>query len=308
MEGIDRVNLGNHNYATGLGYITIPIGVDRERYIQTCYRKERVAIQLDGGGSVINNCYISRSVLQEIAFPEKINQLGSCVSFICLKHHNLPIIIATISKPDETQLLEENSFKKTVKTKKANINIEGKGKSGELFINVESTLENEGSIYITLKSKNDTSKFELKCFGDIDLYSEGKTSLKALKNVNLQKIKIEGQEEIVSSEIILSDEGFEIRDSFNNAIHSSSDGSLNIVPASVCNLFEGGEALLLGTTTKRELLKFKERFDTFLKTFSDTVAVPSDGGKAIQVAVKLAMASLNEEDFENIDSKKAFTD
>lgn len=300
MEGIGRRNLSNYNYPTGLGYITIPIGVDRDMYIETCYRKERVAIQLDGGGSVINNCYIARSALREIVFPTEINQLGSCVAFVCLKHHNLPIIIAVLSKSDETQLLQEYSFKKTVSTKEANVSIEGRGKSGELFINVESASENQGSIYITLKSKNNTSKFELKCFGDIDIYSEGKTSLKALKNVNLQKIKIENQEEVISAEIILSDEGFEIRDSFNNSILSNSDGEIL--------LFEGTEAMLLGETTKQELLKFKKRFDTFLSIFSDTVAVPSDGGKAIQVAVKAAMETVDEEDFDNIESKKAFLD
>lgn len=300
MDGISRKNSGNYNHSTGLGYITIPVGVDRDLYIQTCYRKERVAIQLDGGGSVINNCYISRSVLQEILFPEEVNQLGSCVAFICLKHHNLPIIIACISKPDETQLLEEKVFKKSVSTRETNVSIEGKGKTGELFINVESNLENEGSIYITLKSLNNTAKFELKCFGDINLYSEGKTSLKALKDVNLRKIKIENQEEIISSEIILSDDGFEIRDSFNNTITSNSEGKIF--------LFEGIESMLLGDTTKRELLKFKERFDTFLKTFSDTLVVPSDGGKAIQIAVKAAMETVDEENFDNIDSKKAFLD
>jgi len=299
-DGVSRVNPGNRNEPTGLGYITIPIGVDRDLYIQTCYRKERVAIQLDGGGSVVSNCYISRATLQEIVFPEEINQLGSCVAFICLKHHNLPIIVSVISKPDETQLLEENSFKKIVSMKAANVSIEGKGKSGELFVNVESNSENEGSIYVTLKSKNNTSKFELKCFGEINVYSEGKTSLKALKDVNLQKIRIENQEEIISSEIILSDEGFEIRDSFNNVINSDSDGRIL--------LFEGTEAMLLGDTTKAELLKFKERFDTFLKTFSDTLVVPSDGGKAIQIAVKAAMETVDEENFNNIDSKKAFID
>lgn len=300
MDGISRKNSGNYNHSTGLGYITIPVGVDRDLYIQTCYRKERVAIQLDGGGSVINNCYISRSVLQEILFPEEVNQLGSCVAFICLKHHNLPIIIACISKPDETQLLEEKVFKKSVSTKETNVSIEGKGKTGELFINVESNLENEGSIYITLKSLNNTAKFELKCFGDINLYSEGKTSLKALKDVNLRKIKIENQEEIISSEIILSDDGFEIRDSFNNTITSNSEGKIF--------LFEGTESMLLGDTTKRELLKFKERFDTFLKTFSDTLVVPSDGGKAIQIAVKAAMGTVDEESFDKINSQKSFID
>lgn len=308
MEGVSRQNSGNYNYPTGLGYITIPIGIDRDLYIQTCYRKERVAIQLDGGGSVINNCYISRSTLQEIIFPDEINQLGSCVAFICLKHHNLPIIVAVVSKPDETQLLEEKAFKKSVATKEANVSIEGKGKSGELFINVESNSENEGSIYITLKSKNNTSKFELKCFGEVNIYSEGKTTLKALKNVNLQKIRIEDQEEIISSEVILSDDGFEIRDSFNNTINSDSDGAINVFPSLRCNLFEGSEPLPKGDTLKTELEKMKNRIDIIINTLDGATAA-SATASAYALFVKAGLAAITEvEDFDDMNSDKSFTD
>jgi len=308
MDGVSRVNSGNYNHPTGLGYIVIPIGVDRDLYIQTCYRKERVAIQLDGGGSVINNCYISRSTLQDIIFPDEVNQLGSCVAFICLKHHNLPIIVSRISKPDETQLIEENSFKKLVSTKGANVAIEGKGKTGELFINVESNSEDEGSIYVTLKSKGNTSKFELKCFGEINIYSEGKTSLKALKDVNFQKIRIEGKEEITSAEIILSDEGFEMRDSYNNVIRSTEEGIINIFPSSRCNLFEGTEPIPKGDTLKTELEKMKDRISTIIDTLSGATAA-SGSSSTYATFVKVGLETITEtEDFTDMNSDKSFTD
>lgn len=308
MDGISRVSQSNFNHSTGIGYITIPTDIDRDLYVKTCYRKERVAIQLDGGGSVVNNCYISKQTLQNISFPENPQSLGSCVAFISIKHHNLPIIVGVISKPDETQLLEENSFKKLVSTKNANVSIEGKGKSGELFINVESDFEGEGSIYINLKSKNNTSKFNINCFGDINIYSEGETTLKALKNVNLQKLKIEGSEEIISAELLLSDEGFEVRDVFGNTLKSNEDGEINVFPASKLNIFEGSQPIPLGTTLQTELKKFQDRFDAFLTSYTNAIPIPSDGGKAIQLAVKATMELVTSEDFENINSKKSFTD
>lgn len=308
MDGVSRANQSNFNHPAGIGYITIPIDIDRDLYIKTCYRKERVAIQLDGGGGVINNCYISRQVIQDIVFPERAQGLGSCVAFIAIKHHNLPIIVGVISKSDETQLLEENSFKKIVSTKSANVSVEGKGKSGEVFINVESDFEGEGKIVINLKSKNNTAKFNVNCFGDINIYSEGKTTLKALKNVNFQKLKIEGSEQIISSEILLSDEGFELRDSFGNTISSNEDGEINVFPVSKLSIFEGSQPIPLGDTLQRELKKFQDRFNAFVNIYTSAVPVPSDGGAAIQLAVKTIMATKTAEDFDKINSEKSFTD
>lgn len=309
MDGISRDNQSNYNYPVGVGYITIPTGVDRELYIATCYRKERVAIQLDGGGGVVNNCYISTSALQRVKFPDYPDEIGSCVVFISPKFNNIPIITEVVSKEDETQLLEENSFKKIVETATANVSIEGKGKSGELFINVESDFEGEGSIYITLKSKNNTAKFNLNCFGDVNIYSEGKTALKALKDINLQKIRIEDNEEIISSEVILSDSGFELKDSTGNIIRSDTEGGIiNIYPTEKCNLFEGDEPIPKGNTLKIELEKLQTRFNTFLDTYSNTPVTPADGGLVVQTAVKAAMLTVGKEDFENINSLKSFTD
>lgn len=228
MEGISRQNTENYGYPVGFGYITIPNGVDRDLYIETCYRKERVAIQLDDGGGVRMNCYVGKTAMQNIIFPEKFDQLGSAVFFIVPKFNNIPVIIDVVSKADETQLLLENSFKKSIHSKTASVSIEGRGNSGELFINVESLLENEGNIFITLKSKNNTAKFDVKCFGDINVYSEGETLLRALKTIDIQKIRIEGTEQIISSEMILSDNGFEVRDSFGSTVISDITGNLSL--------------------------------------------------------------------------------
>jgi len=300
MDGISRDNQRNYNYPVGIGYIMIPEGVDRDLYITTCYRKERVAIQVDGGGGVINNCYISRSSVQKIIFPINPDEVGSCVVFISPKFNNRPIIIDVVSKEDETQLLEEYSFKKEVHSKYANVSIEGKGRTGELFINVESDSENEGSIYLTLRSKNNTSKFDIKCFGDINIYSEGETVVRTLKNTNLRRIRIENNTEIISSEFILSDEGFTLEDEFGNKITSNSEGKII--------LFKGEQPIPKGAELKTQLEVMKNRIDSIIQTLTSAQS-QSGSAATYAAAITLGLNSITDtEDFAKMNSEKAFID
>lgn len=304
-----RKQIANYSAPVGFGYIVVPFDVDREKYVQTCYRKERVAVQLDGGGSTIDNCYISKESLQQIIFPESHEKLGSAVAFIVPHFHNIPIIVGVISKADETQLLEENSFKKIVRTPTANVSINGRGKSGELFVNVESDFENEGSIYITLRSKNNTSKFDVKCFGDISIYSEGKTSLKCLNDVEISSISLnETGEEIIDSNLTLNGDGFVLIDKFENKIESNKDGDINILPKEKCNVFQGSEPMVLGNILKEQLETVTKRINTILEALNAGKVAGGNIGSYI-LAVSAVLDTIPQpESFDEINSEKSFLD
>lgn len=304
-----RRQIANYSAPVGFGYITIPFDVDREKYIKTCYRKERVAIQLDGGGSVIDNCYISKESLQQIKFPISDKELGSAVAYIVPHFHNIPIIVGVISKADETQLLEENSFKKVVRTSNANVSVIGRGKSGELFVNVESDFENEGSIYITLRSKNNTSKFNIKCFGDISAYAEGKVFLKCLNDVQISSISFdENGKEISDANLTLNKNGFVLQDRFENKIESSDDGEIHIIPKEKLNVFQGSEPMVLGNELKKQLETITKRIDTILDALNAGKAASANIGTYILAVGAVLETIPNPEDFNKINSTKAFTD
>jgi hypothetical protein len=61
------------------GYIILPSDVDRTTFIEQCYRWERVSILIERGAGVIHECYITRSALKEIEFPDSTEKLGSCI-------------------------------------------------------------------------------------------------------------------------------------------------------------------------------------------------------------------------------------
>lgn len=308
MNGVKREQPFNFSYPVGYGYIIVPDGEDRNLFIQTCYRKERVSIMLDDGGGMIQNCYISKESIQQIYFPQSSNELGSAVAFIVPRYYNIPIIIGVISKSDETQILSENSFKKFVDSDNGIVSIEGKGEEGRLFINVESELNKGGEVIITIRNKNKSSKFNLNCFGDINIYSEGETTLKTLNSIDLKVVTIEDNKEVTTGELLLKDDVFKLTDKKGNKIESDTDGNINIIPTDKCNLFSGSSPLVKGDELKSQLEIMKARIDKVIEALNAGAASAATVQTYAAAVSAVLIGIVNIEDFENINSDKSFTD
>ncbi len=306
MGGVYRNGIPNNMPDVFRGYIVLPDTEDRDKYIQDCFRKERVDVYLENG-TPVKGCYISKSVLQDIYFPEN-GGLGSAVILVTPKFYDIPVVIGAISKDDETQLLEENSFKRTVSYKGNNVTVYGKGKTGELFINVESSFEDEGNINITLRNKNKSSKFNLKCFGDINIYSEGDTVLKSMKNVDLKTIEISDDEEEVTSELLFEDGVYSLIDKQGSKISSDENGNIDIVPSGECKLFSGGSPLVKGDELKSQLEIMKNRIDMIINALNAGAAASVTSVTYAAAVTAVIEAITEEEDFSDINSEKSFTD
>jgi hypothetical protein len=306
MDGIFREGVPNQSYLTGLGYIILPADQDRDVYIETCYRKERVTIQLDNGGSVIQNCYIDQDKLQKIKFPEDYKGLGSIVAYICDRFVRKPIIIGVLSDRGYSQLLEENSFQKVVRSDNGTVSIEGKGKDGNLYINVESDYEDGGSIFITLKSLNNTSKFDVKCFGDINIYSEGEATLNTLKTATITASYVEDKEEKFASKVVISQDGLLYEDKNDNKIEIINE-EINVIPKTKFNVFSGGEPMVLGDELKKQLEIVTDRLDNIRLAIMtpDTTGVVAPWQAVI---IPILQSQIKKENWNNINSDKSFTD
>ena len=70
MEGIVRKRRRNQLPISGVGYIIIPNDVEKEAYIDSCYKRERVCILLDQGSSMVKDCYITKQALRDLIEPQ----------------------------------------------------------------------------------------------------------------------------------------------------------------------------------------------------------------------------------------------
>ena len=306
---VGRRSISNFNHPTGFGYIVIPYDSDRSKYIKTCLRKERVSIQLEAGGSIISNCYISRECLNRIKFPDSSDELGSAVAFIVPKFYDIPIIIGVISKEDETDNLEENDFKHEVYDNNSIVSIIGKGTNGDLFIDVNSEFSSGGNIFITLKNKENKANFNVKCFGGINIYAEEDIVLETLKQTHIQSFRIESNgEKVLNASLKLNEDSFIIEDKEGNKIESNEDGEIVITPKSKLKVFSGDSPLVKGDELKSELETMSNRIDRII----DALNAGSLAAGTIQTYVAAVTPVLEtitkKEDFDNINSDKTFID
>lgn len=299
LEGVSREMQGNPNYQTGVGYVILPEGQDRDKYIQTCFRRERVSILLDNGGGFIKDCYISRGAIQQIEFPDDTTGTGSCVAFINERFNNMPIIIGVISKEDESQLLEEKTFQLNKTYKNRGVNIFGRGKTGELFIDVETDQGEGGNIFINLRNSKNNANFAINCFGNTKLYSQGDIDLISTKNSKLKTIYIDdtGEEKLASEIKVDSEGGLTYEDRFGNKISADPEGDITIESGgednrSITNTLRGEDTIV-------ELNKLKERLQRLIDSITNSPIVSGDGGAAIKAYVTAQMELISENDIED---------
>jgi hypothetical protein len=299
-----REGMANSPYARGLGWIIIPDNVDREQYIQTVFREERVDIYLEDGG-MANGAYISRELIQLLVFPQDIKAKGSRVAFITEPVKNILIVVGVISDDDDSQLLEEGMFQRRVESSNGSVTITGKGKTGELFINIDSQLEDGGNVYINLKNSKNKAKFNVNCFGSMNLYCEDKLTLEAAEELEFKITNNDTEKETVLS--IKKDVGLTYIDEFENLISIDKEGIIKIIPKTKLQLFEGGEPVVLGTKLKTYADAEVSRIDQIINALTQSATGVQDGGAAYKTGITALLQGI-QKGSTDFNSDKTFTD
>ncbi len=193
--------------SSGIGYIIIPFDVEREEYIKTCYARERVCILIEQGSNMVKDCYISKSAIKDIYFPEPSSedkvQTGSAVVWVTDSFNNKPIIVAVLSKEDESDLLSQYRFKLRKDSGKRSVLIEGDAEEGILDISVFDS-EDYGVINIKVSGSSD-AELNVKSQGKVNILgsqlvsveSVGKTQINIKNSQNgevLSSIEVNGQD------------------------------------------------------------------------------------------------------------------
>lgn len=294
MEGINGVTR-DIKFATktqiGLGYIAIPFGVDRNKFVKSCYRKERVHIIFDQGGTMFKNCYIDSNVLQQIKFPETCRSLGSQVVFIMHRFNAVPIIVASVTRTRERIISDEEQFTINKSIKGGNLSITGSG-NGNLIINLSSI---DGS-KVKLNLKGENSSLEINNDGTTTINSESDIILNSSSKVVKNYLNDSG---VVEKSLTLDNNGLTYLDDKGNKFFIDYENNKIIHN-------DGAEPIPLGNVLQDELDKLNKKFNRFLDAFSNAIIVAGDGGAASQTAVKLATSTLKDADFDNINSSKSF--
>lgn len=267
---------------SGVGYIVIPFGVDRSKFILQCYRTNTVAMRTESG-DFYKSIYISDDNLSAVVFPATISQFGSPVYWICSPKHGLPVVTTVFPlKNTLGRIQEENQFRLVKFGSNGSVEINGKSDKGELSIALNT--KTDGKIDIKLISENDNGNFNTSIRGGIDLFCTKDLNAKYAGELAISRINDASQE--------LAFIKYNETDKWRIFGDASSTGQ----PA------------LLGDVTQTELNKDKARLDALITAITVTFAPTSADGIQLKAACLAATTPTVTADYSNIKSTQVKID
>lgn len=278
-RGVRKDNDPTIRKSINTGYIIIPEDVDRGEFIEQCLRTERFSIFVEGGGGVMHNCYVTKSVLRDLVFPLEGQTLGSAVVFFSEPFGGKAVITGVVSKNDETELNQEDIvvFKKTHDGNYALLSIDGKG---QITIDVIG-VSNAAKLNINVRSDDYSAAIDIHAKGKINLYSEGNTSITA----------VYGDIELTT----------------NKNVNITSTKDVNIKASKVL-INNASEPMVKGNELYDNLNKTNEVVKAIQDSLLTWVPIPNDGGAALKIKAGQKLAGKAVGTFEKIKSKESFLD
>jgi len=207
--------VGYRNSA-GIGYVVIPPDIDRTKYIDESLKSGKLSLLLEDGG-VVENCIVSKNILNDIEFPKDYNNLGSMVAWVNKPKQNTPIIVSVLQKANEVNDLSENQmvFRRNMGSNSAEVSLFGK--LGSVLINAKGSTGKSGRIDIVCENTDNTAQVNLIVKGNVKVKTSDTI---VLETNNSFEVKVDEFNKIR----LEKNNGFLLEDSFGNEILSQEKG------------------------------------------------------------------------------------
>lgn len=228
MEQISRKGIYGTRNSAGVGNIIIIVdgGITRENFIANCYRTGMVSVLSNSWR--LDNVKITKAALDEIVFPKLPNELGSQVVYVNIPKQNQPVVIGVLSKNNEFIDISENDFSLKRVSDTGFVEIKGKGKDGNLYINVETTSAEGGNMIISLNGRGGSKSgiLNINTDNEVRLSAENKVSISSAEELNFKISNPEKSKNFTEIKY-KREEGFSYIDEFGNEIQIV-DGEVSI--------------------------------------------------------------------------------
>ena len=228
----------------GVGFVVVPSDLDRNEYIEDCYRTKTLTINGGFGFGFFRKVPCPLNVLENIDFPLE-NERGTAV--IWLKEEVTGNIVIANWLQGEEEYYQSGIGKKRILKKVDDkiIEILFNAEDSELFINLLGDSDNPSNLKIKVNSKNKDSVF--------DLTSDNKVSISAAKDLTLKSfnalkaVVLKENGGILGEMKYIKGTGFQYTDEFENKIIAKKD-EVQIIAKKKINLGNGKEPMVLGDT------------------------------------------------------------
>lgn len=309
IKSVSNKSLTGKRDSAGVGFVIIPSNVDKDKYIEYCFRSSTVSIMLENGG-VLDNVLITNNALNEIEFPDSFDTKGTQLIWINQPRKNQPIAIGSISHTNEFVNFNKNKSALRRATKNFVSEISVDAQKGTVIITSNSSVEGGGDIYILSTNKNKTSKCVINISGDLNITSTN------LNIINTKKfsltIKDELKDDLQTNITYEKGSGLKYVDEFENEVYLNAD-NIQLKPKKRFNIGEGKESLMLTDTFKVIFEDFTDILNTMaleiaklqVSTINIPSTVPLNTAKFIEISSDLQKIKSK---YKNFQSKISFTD
>jgi len=249
-ETIRPVEIESGNAPAGIGYIAIPEMkfVDREQYIEDCYRSHTVMIYGGIHYGYFYNVSIDKEVLKAIEFPQNKNEYGSPVVWVNIKPYNKPIIIAVLKSEEDFYLNDEGEYNLSREFNGNHIDIRLNSKKGTLDFAVL-TAATQGKIKFSVINPDKSCEFEVYVKGKIMLHATEEVRIVSDKKIQLQVIDEDSKDCVLIT--YERGKGLKYIDEFENEVNIK-EGELQLISKKI-NHNSGKEPMVLGDSLNKTL-------------------------------------------------------
>jgi hypothetical protein len=303
IKGVSRFGQYNTPPQIGVGYVYIPMGIDRDEFVQTCYRRSRISIMLDQGGGVINECYITQEVLNNVVFPPSNGLTGTPIVFVTDDFNTKPIVIGTLREPDNYNVREDGEMVHEVSYGNAIVSISGSAKEGTLGISISGQSPNK--IFISCVG-GEESKIEIEADNEISIKANSKVDVTAYEELSVKMKDVDSE---IVSELFADKDSLQLRRDKN--IITLDKGNIHIETDKEVNVNGGKEPVALAETTIKKLdtiMQYIMILKAALMNSSTSAPGVPDSAALYKTNITAAITPISSIKFDEIKAEDLFTD
>lgn len=235
---IGKAPFQDYKWSAGFGYITYPLGVDRDQFITASILEGRVCMKTEDGGYHFN-CPVSRNIFNEIKWPENPTENGTPVFYVTEPIDSQPVILGAFNFSDQIVDIPENTFKISKEAENKLVQISGNVDSISELLFVVKSIEKSKFIVNILNEANE---------GEVEFDVDGVFNINTIDNINLVSQK-EIFQKVGKSTTSQTTSNYQM-DVENTSINTSK-----------FTINEGSESMVLG-----------DKLKSFLETLIDEIA------------------------------------
>jgi hypothetical protein len=277
MNGVTKTMHSAPRKICGVGYVILGRGQDKDTYISSSFRNNRISIITDEG-EVISGCIVSKNVWQYLEFPATVKSRGSQVVWINIPYQNRVIILDVLHKRDELNNIQiPNQFKFQREVGNNIVTVQGEGQTGTISIVAQGEADKEGELYVKILNSSELGLFST--------YVQGIMSVDVEKDLNFRTgnsvtftVRDESNPDSAGLFNYVLGAGYSLLDEFKNNFQTNKNGIFNEVPDSVKVYARASGASsepgLLGDKTYTLLNEIKNLLTSIVTTIQTASAIP----------------------------------